>query len=141
MNMERILALDVGEKRIGVAVSDLLGITAQGVKTIHRVGMKKDLIEIEALLKEYKPSKIVCGLPKNMDGSLGPSAEAVQKFAQKLQNKFGHEVIYVDERLTTVSAQRVLIEGDVSRKNRKNVVDKLAAQYILQMYLDSKGGA
>lgn len=137
--MERILGLDVGDKTIGVAISDLLWITAQGLTTIRRVGKKKDLAELENIINEYDPKKIVVGLPKNMDGSIGPQGEKVMKFAEKIQNKFNIDVIYIDERLTTVSAERVLIEADVRRENRKKLIDKVAATYILQFYLDGLG--
>jgi|SRR5690554_4880526 putative Holliday junction resolvase len=136
--MERILGLDVGEKRIGVAVSDPLGFTAQGVKTIHRESKVKDMKEIEDLLIKYDIKKVVVGMPKNMNGTMGPSSEMVKKVAEKIKNKFNIELIYVDERLSTVSAERVLIEGDVRRENRKKVIDMVAATYILQTYLDTK---
>jgi len=136
--MERILGLDVGDKYIGVAVSDLLQLTAQSVKTIKRESKEKDFKEIENLIKEYDIKKIVVGLPKNMNGTLGPQSEKVIKFAEKIKNKFNIEIIYIDERLTTISAERILIESDVRRENRKKVIDKIAASYILQMYLDGK---
>jgi putative pre-16S rRNA nuclease len=134
--MERILGLDVGDKTIGVAVSDLLLLTAQGITTIQRESKKKDFKALEDLIDEYKIKKIVVGLPKNMNGSLGPQSEKTMKFAEKLKNKFDMEIIYIDERLTTVSAERVLIEGDMRRKKRKKVIDKVAAVFILQSYLD-----
>ncbi len=137
--MERIMGLDVGDKTIGVAVSDLLGLTAQGIKTIQRIGRKKDLMEIEALINEYQIKKIVIGLPKNMNNTLGPQGEKVLDFGEKIKNKFKLEVIYEDERLTTVAAERVLIEGDMRREKRKSVIDKVAAVFILQTYLDRKG--
>lgn len=137
--MERVLGLDIGDKTIGIAVSDLLGITAQSITTIRRESNKKDYDALEALLIEYNIKKVVVGLPKNMDGSIGPQCEKVMKFATKLKNKFKVEIIYVDERLTTVSAERVLIEADVSRKKRKSLIDKVAATYILQAYLDGLG--
>lgn len=137
--MERVLGLDIGDKTIGIAVSDLLGITAQSITTIRRESNKKDYDALEALLIEYNIKKVVVGLPKNMDGSIGPQCEKVMKFAEKLKNKFKVEIIYIDERLTTVSAERVLIEADVSRKKRKGLIDKVAATYILQAYLDGLG--
>ena len=137
--MERILGLDVGDKTIGVAVSDLLQYTAQGLMTIKRESKVKDLKAIEDLLIEYDAKKVVVGLPKNMNGSIGPQCEKVIKFAEKIKNKFKIEIIYIDERLTTVSAERILIESDVRRENRKKVIDKIAASYILQSYLDRKG--
>lgn len=134
--MERILGLDVGDKTIGVAVSDLLLLTAQGITTIRRESKKKDFKALEDLINEYKIKKVVVGLPKNMNGSLGPQSEKTMKFAKKLKNKFDVEIIYIDERLTTVSAERVLIEGDMRRSKRKKVIDKVAAVFILQSYLD-----
>lgn len=137
-NMERILGLDIGEKRIGVALSDLLGLTAQGLATINRVGKKKDFDEIGKIIAEYDIKKVVVGLPLNMDGSMGESCEMVRNFAEKIKNKFNVEIIYIDERLSTVSATKVLLEANVRRENRKHVVDKIAASYILQSYLDRK---
>lgn len=137
--MERILGLDVGDKTIGVAVSDLLHFTAQGLTTIRRESKVKDFAAIEALLKEYDAKKVVVGLPKNMNGTIGPQGDKVVKFAEKIKNKFNIDIIYIDERLTTVSAERVLIEGDVRREDRKKFIDKVAATYILQSYLDMKG--
>lgn len=135
--MKRILGLDVGDKTIGVAVSDPLGLTAQGIKTIRRTGIKNDLKEMIEIIEEKNITKIVVGLPKNMNNTLGPQGEKVKKFVEKLQSKIDIDVVYQDERLSTVSATRTLIEADVSRKKRKDVVDKLAAIYILQTYLDT----
>ena len=137
--MERILGLDVGDKYIGVAVSDLLQYTAQGVTTIKRESKEKDFKAIENLLSQYEIKKVVVGLPKNMNGTMGPQSEKVMKFAEKIKNKFKIDLIYIDERLSTVSAERILIESDVRRENRKKVIDKIAASYILQTYLDRKG--
>ena len=134
--MNRIMGLDVGDKTIGVAVSDPLGYTAQGITTIRRVGLKKDLEALEAIVNEYNVNIIVVGFPKNMNNTIGPQGEKVLKFVKKMENKFKMDIILQDERLTTVSAERVLIEGDVSRKKRKEVIDKVAATYILQAYLD-----
>ena len=136
--MERILGLDVGTKRIGVALSDPLGITAQPLMTIERESRKKDLEAIEALLDQYQVRKVVVGMPYNMNGTIGPSGEMAKMVGEKIKNKFKIELIYVDERLSTVSAERVLIEGDIRREERKNIIDKVAASYILQTYLDSK---
>jgi putative Holliday junction resolvase len=136
--MERILGLDVGTKRIGVALSDPLGITAQPLMTIERESRKKDLEAIEALLTQYDIKKVVVGMPLNMNGTMGPSGEMAKMVGYKIKNKFKIELIYVDERLSTVSAERVLIEGDIRREERKNIIDKVAASYILQTYLDSK---
>lgn len=136
--MEKILGLDVGDKWIGVAISDALGFTAQGVKTIKRESNKQTYEEIHEIIERENITKVVVGLPKNMNNTVGPQSEKVMKFATKLHNKFGVEIIYVDERMSTMSAQRILIEADVRRENRKKYVDKIAATYILQMYLDSK---
>lgn len=134
--MERIMGLDVGDKTIGVAVSDLMGLTAQGIKTIRRESIKKDFEELERIIKEKQVNKLVLGLPKNMNGTLGPQGEKVIKFSEKLKEKLGLEIQFWDERLTTVAAERSLIEADVSRKKRKQVIDMLAAVLILQGYLD-----
>lgn len=132
----RILGLDLGTKTIGVAVSDPLGWTAQGIKTIQRVGLKKDIQEIKNIVDEYGVEKIVLGMPKNMNGTVGEAGERSISFGENLKNKLGIEVILQDERLSTVSAERSLIEADVSRKKRKKVIDTVAATYILQTYLD-----
>lgn len=134
--MERIMGLDVGDKTIGVAVSDLMGLTAQGIKTIRRESIRKDLEELENIIKEKQVNKLVLGLPKNMNGTLGPQGEKVIKFSEKLKEKLGLEIQFWDERLTTVAAERSLIQADVSRKKRKQVIDMLAAVLILQGYLD-----
>ncbi|MBU5440213.1 Holliday junction resolvase RuvX [Tissierella sp. MSJ-40] len=136
--MERIIGLDVGDKTIGVAVSDLLMLTAQGVTTIKRESYEKDFKALETIINEYNITKVVVGLPKNMNGTLGPQGEKVIKFANKIKSKFELEIIYEDERLTTMAAERMLIQGDVSRQKRKKVIDKVAASYILQTYLDRK---
>lgn len=135
--MMRIMGLDVGDKRIGVALSDLMGWTAQGLETIHRTNIKSDLQRIETIIKEHDVKKIVVGLPKNMNGTLGPQSEKVVEFAERLKKRTNLEIIFWDERLTTVAAERTLIEADVSRKKRKTVIDKVAAIHILQGYLDS----
>ncbi|MBU5426705.1 Holliday junction resolvase RuvX [Tissierella pigra] len=137
--MERIMGLDVGDKTIGVSVSDLLQITAQGVTTIRRESKEKDFKALEDLIKEYNIKKVVVGLPKNMNGTLGPQGEKTMKFAEKLKNKFHIQIIYEDERLTTMAAEKLLIEGDVRREKRKGVIDKVAANFILQTYLDRQG--
>lgn len=136
--MGRIIGLDVGDKRIGVALSDLLMITAQGLETYTRTqDVEKDIDYLTGLIEKNDVDRIVCGLPKNMNGTLGEQAEKVQDFAEKLKTASGKELIYWDERLTTKSAHRMLIEADMSRKKRKQVVDKIAAVYILQGYMDS----
>lgn len=134
----RIMGLDVGDKTIGVAVSDLMGMTAQGVTTVKRVGKKKDIDALKAIIEERQVDYIVSGLPKNMNGTVGPQAEKVIKFCELLEEETGKKIEYWDERLSTVSAERMLIDGDVSRRNRKKVIDKLAAVLILQNYLDFK---
>jgi putative Holliday junction resolvase len=132
----RVMGLDVGDKRIGIAVSDPLKITAQGLETLNRTNLKRELEYICQLMDKWKVTQLVVGLPKNMNGTLGPQAEKVKTFINSLLKVKDIEVIYVDERLSTVSAEKTLIAGDVSRKKRKNVVDKLAATVILQTYLD-----
>lgn len=132
----RIMGLDVGDKTIGVSVSDLMGLTAQGVKTIKRIGKKKDIEALKEIIKEREVNKIVSGLPKNMNGTLGPQGEKVMKFCQLLEEETGIKVEYWDERLSTVAAERTLIQGNVRRENRKSVIDMVAAVIILQGYLD-----
>ena len=136
--MERILGLDVGTKRIGVAISDPLGFSAQPLTTIIRESKKKDMAAIEAILLEYDIKKVIVGMPKNMNGTVGPSGEMAMQVGEKIRNKFKMELIYVDERLSSVSAERILIEADIRREDRKNMIDKVAASYILQTYLDTK---
>ena len=131
-----IMGLDVGDKTIGVAVSDLMGLTAQGVKTIKRVGKKKDIEALKEIIKERQVNKIVSGLPKNMNGTLGPQGEKVIKFCELLEEETGIKIEYWDERLSTVAAERTLIQGNVRRENRKGVIDMVAAVIILQGYLD-----
>ena len=132
----RIMGLDVGDKTIGVAVSDLMGLTAQGVKTVKRVGKKKDIEALKEIIKERQVNKIVSGLPKNMNGTLGPQGEKVIKFCELLEQETGKKIEYWDERLSTVAAERTLIQGNVRRENRKGVIDMVAAVIILQGYLD-----
>ena len=136
--MERVLGLDVGERRIGVAVSDPLGLTAQGVRTIESRGVERDLAAIAQIAGQYGAKRLIVRLPKNMDGSVGFQAERVMRFADKLE-RLGYQISYQDERLTSASATRTLLEADVSRKKRKEVIDKLAATYILQGFLDGGG--
>lgn len=133
----RLMGLDVGDKTIGVAVSDLLGITAQGVETIKRTGNKVAINRLRELISEKNITKLVVGLPKNMNGTLGPQGQKVLSFVDKIKEKIDIEVVLWDERLTTVAAEKMLISADVSRKKRKKVIDKIAAVYILQGYLDS----
>lgn len=132
----RIMGLDIGDKTIGVAVSDIMGLTAQGVTTIKRVGKKKDIEEIKKIISERQVNKIVSGLPKNMNGTIGVQGEKVQKFCELLKQETNLPIEFWDERLSTVAAERSLIEGNVRRENRKKVIDMLAAVIILQGYLD-----
>ena len=132
----RILGMDFGDKRIGLAISDELGITAQGLPTLNRTGLKNDLQQLVEILKVKEITKLVVGLPKNMDGTIGSQAEKVKDFIDLLIKEYPLEVVYWDERLTTAAAQRTLLEGDVSRKKRKRAVDKIAAVIILQGYLN-----
>ena len=134
----RIMGLDIGDKTIGVAVSDLMGLTAQGVTTIKRVGKKKDIEAIKQIIAEKQVNKIVSGLPKNMNGTVGPQGEKVQKFCELLKEETNLPIEFWDERLSTVAAERSLIEGNVRRENRKKVIDMLAAVIISQGYLDLK---
>src|SRR6476620_2331694 len=136
----RIMGLDVGSKTVGVSLSDAFGWTAQGLKTIQINEDKGEygFEEIGTLIAENEVSKVVVGLPKNMNGTIGPRGEASQFYADELNKRFGVPVVLWDERLTTVAAERVLLEADVSRKKRKKVIDKMAASMILQGYLDSQ---
>lgn len=133
----RILGLDVGDRRIGVAVCDPLGYTAQGITTITRKGNDAVIGQIVAYCNEYKVEKIVVGLPKNMNNTLGPQSEKVMEFCEEIKKVLDTPIIMWDERLTTVAAHKAMIEGDLSRAKRKKIVDKIAAIYILQGYLDS----
>ena len=138
----RKLALDVGDATIGVAVSDQLGIIAQGLTTIERVGIRKDAGKVIDLIREYDCDTVILGLPKNMDGSEGPQCDKVKEFKTMLENKMKStgmgniSIFFEDERLTTVMAEKVLIDGDVRRNDRKKVIDKQAAVLILQSYLE-----
>ncbi|KGR78585.1 Holliday junction resolvase RuvX [Ureibacillus manganicus] len=139
----RIMGLDVGSKTVGIAISDALGWTAQGIETIQinedegEFGIER----IKELVKEYAITEFVVGLPKNMNNTIGPRGEASQSYKKLLEDTFGFPVKLWDERLTTMAAERMLIEADVSRKKRKKVIDKMAAVMILQGYLDSKGSS
>ncbi|TLS39297.1 Holliday junction resolvase RuvX [Pseudalkalibacillus caeni] len=135
----RILGLDVGSKTIGVAVSDEMGWTAQGIETVKRNPHHGDVLpeRLKEIIKSYELDKIVVGLPKNMDGSIGPSGKICMEFAEQLRESYEVPVMMWDERLTTMAAERMLISADVSRKKRKKVIDKMAAVMILQGYLDS----
>lgn len=140
----RKIALDVGDKTVGIALSDELGITAQGLMTLERVGIRKDTGKILDLVKEYNCDTIVIGLNKKLDGTDSVQTEKVYEFRTMLENKMRStgmkdiEIVWQDERLTTVMAEKVLISADVSRKKRKEVIDKQAAVLIMQSYLDSQ---
>ncbi|EAD1867202.1 Holliday junction resolvase RuvX [Listeria monocytogenes] len=135
----RIVGLDVGSKTVGVAISDPLGWTAQGVETIQIDENRKQFgyDRVKELVLEYEVEKVVVGLPKNMNNTIGPRAESSKIYAEVLESRIGLPVVLWDERLTTSAAERTLIEADVSRKKRKEVIDKLAAVMILQSYLDT----
>lgn len=136
----RYVSLDVGDKTIGVAASDLLGLTAQGIKTIRRVSNKKDLQELQEIISDFDEVTFIIGLPKNMNGTEGERCEIVRNFAKKIAETFPSiKQIFWDERLSTVAAEKSLIAADVSRKKRKKVIDKMAAVYILQGFLDGLG--
>ena len=134
----RVMGLDVGSKTVGVAISDALGWTAQGIETIRIDEANGDfgIHRISELVKSYDVSSFVVGLPKNMNNTIGPRGEASEQYATLLRETFSLPVTLWDERLTTMAAERMLIQADVSRKKRKTVIDKMAAVMILQGYLD-----
>ena len=138
-----MLGLDVGDRRIGVSYADGLGLTAQGLETFERKGLEYDLRYMSGLIANRGVKTLVVGLPRNMDGTEGPQSQKVREFIgqvlSRLENYPAPEVVWWDERLTTVEANRTLMESGVRRENRKEYVDKLAAVYILQGYLDSEG--
>ena len=136
MPIARILALDVGQKRIGVAVSDPLGITAQGAGVITRKNIEDDINEVKKYIDEYKAESIVVGMPINMDGTKGESAKKVTEFVETVSSGLNIPVVTYDERLSTKESEKFLISSDVSRKKRKSVIDKIAAQLILESYLE-----
>lgn len=136
----RIMGIDYGDSRVGVAVSDLLCITAQGVATVKHRGMEHLIEDILELIKEYKPDRIVLGLPKNMDGSSGFRAEATYEFKAELEKVYDGEIVLWDERLTTVVAHNILNETNTRGKKRKKVVDTVAAALILENYLNANQG-
>jgi len=134
----RLMGLDIGSHTIGVAISDELKVTAQGLKTIRRKSMEEDLNEISNLISEFKIDKIVVGLPKNMDGTLGKQAKMVFQWIKNLKEKINLPVVTWDERLTTIEASKVLLQADLSRQKRKRVIDKISAILILQGYLNQE---
>ena len=138
MRGQRILGLDVGDRTVGVAASDLLLMTAQGVETIRRETLEKDLARLGELMHEYDAVRLVVGLPRNMNGTEGDRCEIVRAFAEEIKKALPEaDIVFWDERLSTVAAAKSLIQADVSRKKRKKVIDKMAAVFILQGYLDS----
>ena len=135
--MKRYMALDIGDATIGIAVSDLLGITAQGVETIRRKSIEADLTRLSELIREYEVTDLVSGLPKNMNGTEGPRCEVVKAFMERVSRAFPTASIHFwDERLSTVGAERSLLAADVSRRKRRKVIDKMAAVFILQGFMD-----
>lgn len=135
---ERLMGLDYGDSRTGVAVSDLLGITAQGVESIKHTGEKQLLNRLREIIEEYQVKKIVIGLPLNMNATSGARVEKTKKFIEKLKTEFGLEVITIDERLTTVASHRTMTELGVNKNKKKNIVDMMSAVLILQMYMDRR---
>ena len=136
--MKRYLGLDIGDRTIGIAASDLLGLTAQGVETIRRKDMESDIRRLGELMEQYETKSLVSGYPRNMNGTEGERCEFVKGFMAEVQKNYPDtEVFFWDERLSTVAATRSLLEADVSRKKRRKVIDKMAAVFILQGFLDS----
>lgn len=132
----RIMALDVGSRTIGIACSDALLMTAQGIETIRRTSLENDFKRLSELISEYEVHELVVGMPKNMNGTKGERAEKTEEFVEKMKGVIDLPITFWDERLSTVMAERQLIAADVSRKKRKDVIDKMAAVVILQGYLD-----
>ena len=130
------MSLDVGSRTIGIACSDALLMTAQGIETIRRTSLEKDFNRLQELIAEYEVHELVVGMPKNMNGTKGERAEKTEEFVEKMKEVIDLPVTYWDERLSTVMAERQLIAAEVSRKKRKSVIDKMAAVVILQGYLD-----
>jgi len=135
--MIRIIGLDVGEKRIGVSLSDPLGITAQGLTVLVAKDSLEAMKRIKEIINEHEAQQIVVGLPLNMDGSQGPQAKRIIEFCDYLKEEISIPLKLWDERLTTLEVERIMIKADVTRKKRKKNIDKLAAQVILQSYLDT----
>ena len=135
----RIMALDLGTRTIGVAVSDVTGLIANGIETVRRTSPERDFSRLEQLVAQWEIGEIVLGYPKNMNGTIGERAKVSEQFAEELKNRFpGLSVVLWDERLSTVAAERVLIDADLQRKKRRKVIDMMAAVVILQNYLDSR---
>lgn len=134
----RAMSLDVGTKTIGIATSDLMWMIANGVETIRRTSVERDFTRIGELIKEHEVSTLVVGYPKNMNGSIGERAQICEAFAEELRNRFpAFKVVLWDERLSTVAAEKVLVDADMRRNKRKKIIDMMAAVVILQNYLDS----
>ncbi len=138
--MGRLIGLDVGEKTIGIAVSDPLGVTAQGVEVWRRRGPEKDVDHLKEVCARYEAEAIVVGLPRRTDGSCGPEAEAARAFGRALEVALGRPVFFWDERFTTKEAERVMLLGGARRERRRRVIDMAAAQLILQSYLERRRG-
>lgn len=134
----RTISLDIGTKTIGVAVSDELGITANGVCTIRRENEKKDLAQLRDIIEQYSPREILVGMPYNQDGSLGSRAKDIKKFSERIRDSLGLPMKYWDESFSTKTAEQTLIEAGVGRRKRKTVIDKMAATVILEEYLLSR---
>ena len=135
----RIMGLDLGDKTIGVALSDPLGLTAQGLEVVRRRGsLKNDLARLKEIALEYEVDRIVVGFPRNMNGTIGPRGEQALEFTRQVEHSLGLPVVTWDERLSTVAAERVLLDANMRRKKRRQVIDKVAAAVILQNYLDAK---
>lgn len=133
----RTMALDVGERRIGIAVSDALRITAQGLEVLHRTSIEKDLAKLQSIITDMQVDKIVVGYPKNMDGSISTRCQSIEELTDILRERFPQcSFHFYDERLTTMQAEKVLIQSDMRRDKRKTVIDKMAAVIILQGFLD-----
>ena len=133
----RIMGLDIGTRTIGIALSDPFGWTAQGLEVIRRKRLEDELKRLLQIISEYEVEKIVAGLPKNMNGTMGPQADQVLEFLEQLKSVVTVPIVTWDERLSTVAAEKALVAADVSRSKRKKVIDKMAAVFILQGYLDS----
>lgn len=136
--MDRLMGLDVGDKTIGVAVSDLLMITAQSVTTVKRTNIKNDILELKKIMSDYQVTKLIVGLPKMLNGTVGIQGEKVLAFVEKLEKEVSVPIELEDERFTTSISERMLIEADVKRKKRREVIDKLAAAQILSGYMQKK---
>ncbi|MCL1900924.1 MAG: Holliday junction resolvase RuvX [Firmicutes bacterium] len=138
MENKRVIALDIGTKRIGIAMSDIMGIIASPHESYIRQSLNADLLYLSCLIKKHDAVKVICGLPVSMDGSMNAQAEYTKVFAEKLKTKIDVPLEYTDERFTTKSAKDALLEFDVNRQKRKEVIDKVAASIILQSYLNRK---